>query len=370
MSDGHQALLTGVETRMTRRTLLLSLPAAAMARSLLQAQGTPGTLKLRALNHMTVNVRDPKRSIEFYQGLFGMPIQSRQGNSTTQLRVGPGPQYMSIGAVGANGTPGISHYCVTVDDFSVDRVLKVLAEHGVQRVEGTGGGGLSGGAMKVRVRMRGPEVGGAPGGTPEIYVGDPDGIIVQIQDPKYCGGGGVLGDVCDPNPPAVKGLIALKEYSHFTITSSDGAKTTAWFRSIFGAPIRSYQGPTAPTVAIGPGVAFMMFTGGGGAGRAGAPPAPPRQPSINHVCFSLENFNPDQVIKTLEGVGIKPRETPTGPVQPMRHYISMRMENRGGAPGGTPELYFTDPDGILVQLQDVKYCGGGGFLGDTCPPIA
>jgi hypothetical protein len=45
----------------------------------------------------------------------------------------------------------------------------------------------------------------------------------------------------------------------------------------------------------------------------------------------------------------------------------MRMENRGGAPGGTPELYFTDPDGLLMQLQDATYCGGSGFLGDSCP---
>ena len=44
----------------------------------------------------------------------------------------------------------------------------------------------------------------------------------------------------------------------------------------------------------------------------------------------------------------------------------MRMENRGGAPGGTPEQYFTDPDGLLMQLQDTTYCGGGGFLGDAC----
>ena len=55
-----------------------------------------------------------------------------------------------------------------------------------------------------------------------------------------------------------------------------------------------------------------------------------------------------------------------GPVGPLRHYISMRMENRGGAPEGTPELYFTDPDGLLMQLQDTKYCGGGGYLGDAC----
>jgi hypothetical protein len=28
--------------------------------------------------------------------------------------------------------------------------------------------------------------------------------------------------------------------------------------------------------------------------------------------------------------------------------------------------YFTDPDGLAIQLQDVSYCGGGGYLGNTC----
>ena len=43
--------------------------------------------------------------------------------------------------------------------------------------------------------------------------------------------------------------------------------------------------------------------------------------------------------------------------------------NRGGAPEGTPELYFTDPDGILLQLQDPTYCGGNGYLGDECGSV-
>ena len=51
---------------------------------------------------------------------------------------------------------------------------------------------------------------------------------------------------------------------------------------------------------------------------------------------------------------------------PLMHYISMRMPERGGAEGGTPELYFTDPDGILMQLQHTTYCGGGGKLGEIC----
>jgi hypothetical protein len=42
------------------------------------------------------------------------------------------------------------------------------------------------------------------------------------------------------------------------------------------------------------------------------------------------------------------------------------MPNRGGAEGGTPELYFSDPDGIHVQLQEPSYCGGTGYLGNDC----
>jgi hypothetical protein len=108
-----------------------------------------------------------------------------------------------------------------------------------------------------------------------------------------------------------------------------------------------------------------MFTGGG-AGRGAAQPPPPRPASINHVCLNMDGFNVETIQKALESFGIKPRESQTGPVPPMRHYVSMRMENRGGAKEGTPELYFTDPDGIPIQLQDVSYCGGSGVLGGTC----
>jgi hypothetical protein len=44
-------------------------------------------------------------------------------------------------------------------------------------------------------------------------------------------------------------------------------------------------------------------------------------------------------------------------------------ENNGGGWGAraTPELYFTDPDNLTMQLQDIRYCGGSGALGDVCP---
>jgi catechol 2,3-dioxygenase-like lactoylglutathione lyase family enzyme len=340
---------------LDRRRFLMSLPAIVMApRVLAQRAGSAAPLVITSFNHVSLNVTDVKRSIDFYQGLFGMPIQSRQGASV-QLRIGAGPQFLNL--AGGAAAPGIDHMCVGIENFNVDRVLKALADHGVTR-------GDQRGPMKVQVALRKPDEGGSKEGTPEVHVGDPDGIDMQLQDRSYCGGAGVLGNVCravEPSPK--KGLIALKAFSHCTVFATDAQRSNAFYQQLFGMGFRSYQGPTAPTLAIGPGVEFLMLTGGG-AGRGAAP----RAASINHFCMSLEKFDVDRILKTLDGYGIKPRESQTGPVGPMRSYVSMRMENRGGAKEGTPELYFTDPDGILVQLQDVGYCGGAGVLGNVCPP--
>jgi len=343
---------------ISRRQLLLSLPSLALLpRAIARAAEVP--IKVRALNHMTLSVSDPKRSIDFYQGLFGMPIAARQG-PTTVLRIGLGPQFLAVSAAAPNTTPAINHFCLTVEDFDVDRIIKTLAGFGVTKSDVNG-------PMKVRVRMRGAENGGAKEGTPELYVGDPDGIVCQLQDVTYCGGAGVKGNVCGaPERSPKPGLLAVKDLSHFTIFSTDAQRTNKFYQDVFGLSIRSYQGATAPTLAVGPTVQFLMFTGGGATARGGAAAAP-RAASINHVCMSIDAFDPDKILTTLESYGITPRGAATGPVGPMKSYVSMRMENRGGAPGGTPELYFTDPDGILVQLQDVKYCGGGGYLGDVCP---
>jgi catechol 2,3-dioxygenase-like lactoylglutathione lyase family enzyme len=340
---------------ISRRHLLFSLPGLALAPRVFAQEGQP-PIRVHALNHMTLAVSDPKRTIDFYQGLFGMPVQARQG-ATTLLRMGSGPQFLAVSAAAPNTAPAINHYCLSVDGFNADRIVKVLTDRGLTKSDENG-------AMKVRVRMRGPDAGGAKEGTPELYVGDPDGIVVQLQDASYCGGAGVLGNVCAAPERAPKpGLLAVRDLSHFTIFSTDAQRSNRFYQDLFGFSIRSYQGPTAPTLAVGPTVQFLMFTGGGGPARGGAPPRPA---SINHVCMNMDAFNPDQVLKALESYDVKPREGAQGPVGPLRHYVSMRMENRGGAPEGTPELYFTDPDGLLIQLQDVKYCGGSGYLGDVC----
>ena len=346
---------------ITRRQLLLSLPALAITPRILMQSPKP-SISVKALNQFTLLVSDVKRSVDFYQGLFGMPIQARQG-STVLLRIGDGPQFLAIGPAGSN-PPSIAPVIgMSVENFNAERVMNTLAQHGVTKAD-PADAGLSGGAMKVRLKPRGPENGGAKEGTPELFMGDPDGLVIQLTDPKYCGGAGALGEVCGSLEQAPKkGLIAAKNLSHFTINVSNGSRSNDFYRDVFGLPIRSRQG-AAEGLGVGPGVMFVMFAGGGGA--RGAANAPPRPASINHVSLNMEKFNPDEVLKLLASYGIAARENAQGPAGPLKSYVTLRMENRGGAPGGTPELYFTDPDGLLLQIQDVSYCGGAGFLGNVC----
>jgi catechol 2,3-dioxygenase-like lactoylglutathione lyase family enzyme len=350
--------------RMKRRDFLYQTAVAGLAGALrtsravaapdfrqatLLAQAKPQIL-VKALNHFTLQVSDIKRSVDFYQHLFGMPIQARQG-PTVILRIGNGPQFVALSAAGSN-PPNINHLCMTVENFNVDRIIGVLAQHGVVRND-------AGGPMTVRVRMRGPEAGGEKEGTPELYIGDPDGLVVQLQDTTYCGGAGVLGNVCltKPEPAPKNGLLAVTDISHFTNSAADANRSNQFYQELFGLRVRSKQGASLG-LGVGPGVGFLMFTGGvrAAVGRGTA--------SIHHVCMNMEAFNVDAILKTLASFGISARGDAPGPVGPMKSYVTMRMPNRGGAPEGTPELYFTDPDGLLIQLQHVSYCGGGGDLGN------
>jgi catechol 2,3-dioxygenase-like lactoylglutathione lyase family enzyme len=347
-----------------RRGFLVSVPALLAAHRLM-AQGSAPQIRVNGLSQLTLTVSDPQRSIDFYQGLFGMPVQARQG-TTTYLRIGAGPKFLAIVPAQPGEKPSISRFGMGVAQFNVDDVLKVLAQHGVTPEDRGNSTSAPVRPMKVRIVTR--------GNTREMFVGDPAGIVFQLHDVSYCGGSGPLGNMCQPEPSPKKGLLAVKDMSHFTIASP----SSQFYVDVFGMPVQAMQA-TTPAYAVGPGVHFLMFAGGGGGGARGAAPAggapggaaptggrgaAPADPHIDHACMSLDNFVPEAVTKALTDYGLKPGARSDGALVT---YISLRLENRGGAPvTGTPELYFTDPDGLAIQLQDTKYCGGGGYLGDIC----
>ena len=343
--------------------------ALAGARAGVQATAKAAPFHSTGLSSMTLTVSDVKRSLDFYQGLFGMPIQARQGTSVF-LRIGNGPKFLALKQAAGGERPSISALGFAVERFDVTQALNMLAAHGVTPADSAA---TKPGPMQWLVVTRRADQGGSPDGTRDLFVADPSGVVFQMHDVRYCGGDGALGNTC-PNVEASskKGLMAMKDMSHFTI-SANSPQTVPFYQELFGFTPQAYQA-TTPAWGVGDGVHFLMFTGNAGgptragvvalggaptAGRGGAPSA-----GIDHACVGMDDFDPTKVTQFLVDYGLKKQEGQGR--DPLVTYISLRMPNRGGAEGGTPELYFTDPDGLAIQLQDVKYCGGGGFLGEVC----
>lgn len=82
---------------ISRQDLLRSLPLFAIAPRVLQSQKP--VIPVKALDYFAVEVSDMKRSLDFYQGLFGMPVQLRRDGGVL-LRIGNGPQFMSLAPAG------------------------------------------------------------------------------------------------------------------------------------------------------------------------------------------------------------------------------------------------------------------------------
>jgi catechol 2,3-dioxygenase-like lactoylglutathione lyase family enzyme len=151
---------------MSRREVLGALVAMTLP-SAAAIQTAPLIGPATQLNHATLFVENVERSREFYQKLFGMPILTRQGPGVN-LRAGVG--FLGLYPARDHGVPRIDHICLSIDRFDARRVLPKLQ------------------ALKLNAEIS------QRGDTEELYFDDPDGISVQIQDTRYRGGVGRLGD--------------------------------------------------------------------------------------------------------------------------------------------------------------------------------
>jgi catechol 2,3-dioxygenase-like lactoylglutathione lyase family enzyme len=320
-----------------RRNVVLGLTAVALAPTL-SAQAPKTPLKTLRLNNIMIAVSNLDRSIGFYQKLFGPPV--RQGD-VALFRLSPGPHFFALVSAQAGAKADYLSYGMTVENFDADRVKETLAAFGV--------------AAQTATRD----------GTPELFMPDPDGIKIQLQHAAYGRGSGPRGDQLPPAPkPLIAPPFSLKSISHVTLTTTNVARSGDFYKSLFAMPVQTTQGG-GPILAVGSGPDCVVIGGGGN-------PANPPRPGVNHACFTIDNFEPNRVMRTLIANGLEPIEYGNPAlIKPNTCRVRLRQKsNNGGGPTspyGTPELYFNDPDNIPVQIQDVKYCGGRGALGEICP---
>ena len=291
----------------------LAMAALTFVPDLFSAVPKSGIIPVSAINHMVIHVSDMERSMKWYQGLFGLSVAVRMKDSVV-LQVGSGRRFLMLKDV-QGVKPGIARI-----GFAPKGTVPVNSFVMVKPLGGSSARWAKG----------------------EMEFNDPAGIEVEISNHN---------GIKSPTSTRGKGLLPLVDYNHFTVFVPDAKANVGFYQGLFDLRIDTYQGPM-PIIRVGAGNQFLAFVGG----RSEA--------FVHHACFVVEKFDPDRILGLLAKHGIKPRENKRGPFGPLRSYVVMRMPNRGGAPGGTPELYLTDPDGVLLQLQDVRYSGGGGYLGD------
>lgn len=343
---------------MNRRQLFLALSLLPLASvGFAQSAADAPQITTTGLHSFGLRVSDVARSVEFYQGLFGSPIVGRIGEKVV-LQVGDGPAYYTIAPTRPGEQPNIAYFGLAVPGANRYALQNTLSAHGFRRtvdsMQASRATALNRAMHSWLERMPGDND-TMLADNHELFFADRDGITVQLTSPRDCGMG---DDPCSPEPAPTPGLIKLREINHMTSFVSNYQLSNALYQKLFGFEYQAYQG-NFPLLGVGEGTThFLMFVGG-------TQPEPTQPGRIDHASLNIENFSVESVLQTLTDYGLTPRQE--GQNGPLQHWVSVRMPDRGGAsPNGTPEVYFSDPDGISIQLQHHTYCGGGNEFGGDC----
>jgi lactoylglutathione lyase len=134
---------------LTRRQLIqgLSLLAASGATA---AQAQSGGMRATSIGHVSVQVSDLQRSIDFYTRNFGLSVTGEdKANQITRL--GIKSTLVSLHHVPPTGI--VDHFAINVENFNKERVTQELKQRGIEPRESLESG---------------------------FHVKDPDGVNVQI----------------------------------------------------------------------------------------------------------------------------------------------------------------------------------------------
>ena len=133
---------------LSRRDLVGAL--AVLSATGASAWAAPAGFESSTLNHVSITVSNLQRSVDFYQRVFGLALQSE--NKTAELvQLKLGKSHLSIRR--GDGAKGVDHFAIGLDRFNKDSVIADLKARGATPREDPGAG---------------------------LHVVDPDGLNVQV----------------------------------------------------------------------------------------------------------------------------------------------------------------------------------------------
>ena len=135
---------------LSRRHLIQGLTALAAAGSAGSAAAQTTPFSSTRIDHISIQVTDMARSIEFYEKVFGLKVLNEDEENEI-VRMGVTRIIVSLHRKPPVGI--VDHFAIAIDGFDRDAVTAELAKHGLEAQENLDYG---------------------------FYVRDPEGIPVQI----------------------------------------------------------------------------------------------------------------------------------------------------------------------------------------------
>ncbi len=324
----EEQLRAGLISR--RKFVALSAMATAQAAMPAFAQGTSMPFPVITLNHVSIPVANPPKTLEFYQKIFDFSIFTSQSNGKVPaMTISGGPQSVMLADSNIYPRERLKHHsCLGMRNFDPNVVVKTLNANGIE----------------ASARPR-PAAASVPPGTidtPELGFRDPDGLALQIQAADYCGGTGFLGNECKFDPAKrTKSLLVVRTLNSVQHYVSNVDRSLAFYLKVFDVKVRTRQAKGAvPILTIGDGPHFISLHEGDSIGH--------------HFTLGIENFDAQQALKVLKSQGVA-AELRMRPAAEQRPIVEGAKD--------TPEIKFLDPDGIGVTLVDWRNAGGVGPIG-------
>jgi catechol 2,3-dioxygenase-like lactoylglutathione lyase family enzyme len=134
---------------LSRRDLVRGLAALAASGTAAGAQEELN-FKAASIDHVSIQVADLQRSVDFYQKIFGFSVVSQE-QARSIMRLGNTRNLVSLNRESPTGI--VDHVAIGIPKFNKDVAVRYLKERGVTPLEGNFAG---------------------------FHVKDPDGIRVQI----------------------------------------------------------------------------------------------------------------------------------------------------------------------------------------------
>lgn len=125
-------------------------------------------------------------------------------------------------------------------------------------------------------------------------------------------------------PPAAVG----RSMNHVSLSVSDVQRSADFYSRVIGMQIISRPANGGLNMGLGAESFLGLYELGNPGG-------------MHHLCIGVDNYNADALAERLQGHGID---------------ASVNRDPANRTSGGD-QLYFTDPDGILVQLAQHSYLG-------------